>query len=294
MATLIKIDKNGTKYWKDDCCPRCGGSGRLPEFAGIDNGRCFRCGGSGISETTWKEYTAEYRKILDDRRIARAKKKAAGYNESFLKKNGFSEDGHTWIVMGNTYDIKDELKEAGAHFNNLLLWHFDHEPQGHDSVMLSVDDVCDLDYAERYSWKVYSDVVEMVSKLQEEYKKAHTPDSTSEFVGEIGQRITVDIVEHRTVTFESHFGWQSITMAIHIMKDASGNVFTWKTQNGLGWDVRVDARNHPDPEGDYYMWHRIENDEHFFITGTVKEHSEYQGEKQTVLTRCKIKEGGAR
>ena len=282
---LIKIDKNGTKYWQDDCCPRCGGTGRLPEFERVNDGVCFLCGGSGIHESTWKEYTAEYRKILDDRRRARALKKSAEYNQKFLADKGFSEDGRTWLVMGNTYGIKDELKSAGARFNNLLLWHFDHDPDGYDTTEISVDDVCDRDYAERYSWKAYSDVVEFVSDLQDKYAAEHKPASTSDFVGEVGKRITVEIVESRTVSFKQHFGWKDTTMNIHIMKDASGNVFTWKSQNYLGWD---------EPRGNFLYWHEIERDEHFFITGTVKEHSVYQDEKQTVLTRCKIKKGGAR
>ena len=58
------------------------------------------------------------------------------------------------------------------------------------------------------------------------------------------------------------------------MKDAAGNVYTWKTANNIGYE---------DAEG---VWQKPEE---FTIKGTVKEHSEYRGEKQTVLTRCKAK-----
>ena len=229
MATLIKIDKNGSKHFSGMVkCDRCGGDGMYkwgamingrPQYAGV----CFKCDGAGKVMSTWIERTPEYQAKLDAMREKRQAKKQAEY----------------------------EAKQAEIE-------------------------------AKREAERLEKERIEAERK------------AISQYVGEVGKRITVEIVEHRTVTFESHFGWQSITMAIHIMKDASGNVFTWKTQNGLGWDVRVDARNHPDPNGDYYMWHGIEKDEHFFITGTVKEHSDYQGEKQTVLTRCKIKEGGAR
>ena len=115
-------------------------------------------------------------------------------------------------------------------------------------------------------------------KAAEEARKA-----ISQCVGEIGQRITIEIVEHYTATFESHIGWKEVLMRIHVMRDASGNVYTWKTQNTLGYDESNDQ---------YIRWHSIQEDEHFLLTGTIKDHSEYKGEKQTVLTRCKVK-GGA-
>lgn len=103
----------------------------------------------------------------------------------------------------------------------------------------------------------------------------------SQYQSEVGKRITVKMVKHRTVSFESHFGWKTVYMNIHIMKDANGNVYTWKTQNSLGYEGE-DERGH-------YTYRGIESDEAFTIVGTVKEHKEYGGEKQTVLTRCKIK-----
>lgn len=46
--------------------------------------------------------------------------------------------------------------------------------------------------------------------------------------------------------------------------DKNGNVLVWKT----GYQDME--------EGKFYT-----------VTGTIKEHNEYSGEKQTVLTRCK-------
>lgn len=75
------------------------------------------------------------------------------------------------------------------------------------------------------------------------------------------------------------------------MKDASGNTYTWNTENGLGYDVETDSKHYymMDEKGRKWEWHNVEDDEEFMITGTVKEHKEYDGVKQTVLTRCKIK-----
>lgn len=58
--TLIRTDKNGTKYYESDVCPKCGGSGQLPCYYYNRGGVCFKCDGSGLFTHIIKEYTAEY------------------------------------------------------------------------------------------------------------------------------------------------------------------------------------------------------------------------------------------
>lgn len=113
------------------------------------------------------------------------------------------------------------------------------------------------------------------ARIAEEKRKAEEAQKAiSQYQGEVGKKITVKIVDAHTATFETHFGYGTQYMNIHIMKDADGNVYTWKTQNGIGWYDENDE------------W---QSDDEFTIIGTIKGHSEYKGEKQTVLTRCKIK-----
>lgn len=83
MATLIRVDRNGTKYWQGLVkCERCGGlglyatgveNGRL-RITSVDNGVCWECGGSGKIKSEWKEYTPEYEAKLEARRQARHEK----------------------------------------------------------------------------------------------------------------------------------------------------------------------------------------------------------------------------
>jgi hypothetical protein len=56
------------------------------------------------------------------------------------------------------------------------------------------------------------------------------------------------------------------TTFFHVMRDDNGNSLVWRSSS------------HSYGEGDKYA-----------LTGTVKEHGEYKGEPQTVLTRCKCK-----
>lgn len=85
----------------------------------------------------------------------------------------------------------------------------------------------------------------------------------SQHVGTIGDKITFDAEYAYCGFFRTQFG----TTWVHTFKDANGNKYVWKTSNSL---------------------HTLNGGDHITITGTVKEHSEYKDEKQTVLTRCKI------
>lgn len=86
MANLIKIDKNGTKYWEGFTeCPRCSGVGIYyigtvngrPQPSWVDEGICFQCGGSGKVIGKWKEYTPEYEAKLEAQRAKRRAKAEA-------------------------------------------------------------------------------------------------------------------------------------------------------------------------------------------------------------------------
>lgn len=72
---LIRIDRNGTKYWADDTCKRCGGAGQRSEwyYTGLT---CYECGGTGHSAPRMeKEYTPEYAAVLKERRDNREARK---------------------------------------------------------------------------------------------------------------------------------------------------------------------------------------------------------------------------
>lgn len=115
----------------------------------------------------------------------------------------------------------------------------------------------------------------------------------SEWMGQIKKKLTVRIVSHKTIQYEVQYGYYPTLKNIHIMKDAEGNVYKWSTENGLEYLEEVDSESKhyymSDEDGHKWDYHFIEDDEAFTITGTVKEHTEYEGVKQTVLTRCKVK-----
>ena len=79
-ATLIKIDRNGSKHYEGEIvCDRCNGRGwfatgscngqLVPSH--VDNGVCWKCHGAGKVHGKWIERTPEYQAKLDAKRKAK-------------------------------------------------------------------------------------------------------------------------------------------------------------------------------------------------------------------------------
>jgi hypothetical protein len=93
---LIKVDRNGTKYWDvTDVCPRCGGRGDYI-LGGLNYGVCFDCGGNGKKQYTVKEYTPEHEAKLEAARIKRQEKRLAKWDadhaEEIAKRKAEAEE----------------------------------------------------------------------------------------------------------------------------------------------------------------------------------------------------------
>ena len=85
-------------------------------------------------------------------------------------------------------------------------------------------------------------------------------EGTSEFVGEIGERIELTLTVTRAIEIENSYGHHMM----HIMEDDCGNVYVWTTA-AKSW-----------PEGTVKT-----------IRGTIKDHRTYKNTKQTVLKNCR-------
>lgn len=107
----------------------------------------------------------------------------------------------------------------------------------------------------------YNRYLEGVERKAAIDKQNQTEKVLSQYVGEVGQRIDVEVDSIVCVTtFESAYG---LTHLYKIL-DTNGNVYVWYASNG----VDVDAVKK--------------------LKGTVKGHDKYNGVKQTQLTRCKV------
>jgi hypothetical protein len=85
----------------------------------------------------------------------------------------------------------------------------------------------------------------------------------SSWVGEVGERIDLDVTVEGVFYFEGRYGTTSIVK----MRDTDGNVLTWFKSGYMDQDERGNR---------------------FALRGTVKKHDVYREVNQTVLTRCKM------
>lgn len=257
MATLIRIDRNGTKYFSEDRCPKCNGSGTIT-WSNLDAGRCWLCGGSGKHTHSWKEYTPEYAKKLAERRLEKVRKAAPEQNRKFRQSIGLNDDGSAWIVI-NEYAKSADMKPLGARWTPRLGWFFKEEHDG--TFYMSGDDLGE--YQINGLWSFKPDIEKVIA----EKRTALLPKSNSEYIGNVGEKLdTVAVFDHEA-RFETHFTYYGETVCILTFK-AGDNTIVWKTSS----------------------YNALEKGKKYRVRGTVKEHSEYRGDKQTVLTRCKIEE----
>lgn len=124
-AKLIKIDRNGTKYFHDWTCPRCGGAGRSDNWWRTGY-TCHECGGTGKRRKPKlvKEYTPEYAAKLDARRAAKQaaveidegdlRRRADEAKRNAYKRAGFAADGTSYVYQGDTYQHRAAFRKAGA------------------------------------------------------------------------------------------------------------------------------------------------------------------------------------
>lgn len=268
---LDKVDRNGTHYYTNNRCPKCGGDKYISYYNHVDGGVCFLCGGTGIHPTKVVVRTEEYAAKLDAKRLEKARKTAGARNAEYLHRQGFSADGKTWVVMGETYTRRGELKSAGCKWNPEFGWHFDHEVTGFDTVMVSIDDRIpswddSTDLIGQYSadgtlYFIPSEFIQdYVKSLREQYVADHVP--KTEYFGNVGDKVELTLTLTHIGGYDTMYGFTSV----YTFVDADGHQFVWKT--GCYLDQS---------EGSTLT-----------VRGTIKAHSEYHGTRQTELTRCKV------
>lgn len=173
---------------------------------------------------------------------------------------GFSK-GYITIFKGNTYALLDWFRESPAHYHNLFGWYFISDeplpaiiPEGIKPVELRWEDVS----------LSGEDALKPDSAIKEHIESLIYEPTGSEFQGEVGDRIDRTLTVTKVIDLETGYYGPS---TFHLFIDEAGNEYSWITSSK-----------------------RLEEGETYAIRGTVKEHKVYHNSKQTVLTRCVIKE----
>lgn len=239
------------------------------------NGVCFQCGGSGVIRKEVRLYTeSEYNAAQKASERAKAKREedAAAKKEKLMaeseknmkewwSKNGIGEDGLIWIVTGDTYAIKDRLKELGCRFSPVLKWYSPvaiDVPEGYGLMSIAFDEV--------YEWQPLMNCAYFFENAQQKVEKKLQElagPSKSEYVGTVGERLrNITAIYSSTRGFEGRYGYTFI----HTFYQGD-NCLVWFTTKEL-----------PLEKGDVVD-----------LTGTIKGFEEFRGVKTTQLNRCIVK-----
>lgn len=272
----IRTDKNGTKIYHDYTCPRCGGAGGSDKWA-FTGWTCYECGGTGERHDKpeiIKVYTPEYRAKLDERNRIRWEKQRAKKAEEFkanlsdhIQQKGFNADGKLYVAVGDTFSIKDQLREAGAKWKpHLNSWVFTEAPTEFATVELTAEECLVFHYED--GWCDWSHEVNFKELIQSKLPKEDVV--VSEYVGAIGDKLDAQVTFIKYFSYErnAYRGWGTELVRIYKFLDANGNILIWNTT----------------------AWLEVEEGKQYQLTGSIAEHKEYAGDKQTILKRCKIKE----
>ena len=189
----------------------------------------------------------EYKKYYGETNLEQAKQ---SQKDAF----GFI-DGFITIIKGDSYPFKNFLKAEGAKYSKLWGWYFGSQ-QDVPQLAATLEAV-------RLDWELVGQengLLKSESIVKAEVAKLLYEPSASKFVGEVGDRIEVDVVVKRAVPIENYYG-----SIIFTFEDEDKNVYVWKTT--------------PRP---------IEVGSKIKLRGTIKAHNIYKEVEQTILTRCII------
>lgn len=117
----------------------------------------------------------------------------------------------------------------------------------HNMILICGEDYIKVDY------------IGYAASLVSLYQRENEVKSEGQFVGKVGDKITVTVTCIMVKTIQGQF-----TSHLHKFTDKQGNLYVWFSSS-----VRLE-------EGKVYN-----------LSGALKEHKSYYGEKQNVLTRCK-------
>lgn len=178
---------------------------------------------------------------------------------------------------------RQENKEA---VKNMLAWL---EIQKANSQYISnLQIVCKKDYAEFRDMGLLASLPSAYFKAMETEKERLEREarkdnfSTSKYVGKVGDKIQLSsVIITKVAVYETQYGFT------HIFKilDTNGNIYVWKASKGC--EIREVSKT--DKLGNVHTHDEGIPIENFIaLKGTIKAHTEYNGELQTELTRCKV------
>ena len=272
--TLIRTDKNGTRYYRFTCpCAKCNGRGYIDYYKHVEAGVCFDCNGTGLYEGTEKVYTEEYLEKKAKMAEKREEKRRAEWTpEKELAKMGYGPEIGIVINARGEIDYGDDFKWLTRHADCRYVCHavlasvgnLQLAAAGYQILPVRWSELLDADYENcRLTWKDHGAASALMAHT---YSYPPKPKYESDYVGAEGEKVELTLRLVKVGGYDTFFAGRETYVSVYTFEDENHNKLVWKTQKGIDGEVC----------------------DFFKVKGTVKEHSEYRGEKQTVLTRCKV------
>lgn len=167
---------------------------------------------------------------------------------------GFTK-GYITIFAGETYAALEWFRYSPARFHKLFGWYFTSTEELPQDVPSCIE-------PKQLLWtKVAKDDNTLLpdAAVLAAVNELIYPPSTSQFIGEVGERIERVLTVKRAIPIEGNYA----PSTMHVMIDEESNEFVWVTS----------ART-------------LEQGMIYNVRGTVKAHKVYQRTRQTYLTRC--------
>lgn len=183
-------------------------------------------------------------------------------NVNAWSRMGLASDGSAWIVK-NKFAKAVDMKPLKARWNPDFGWYF--KEKHDDTFYMSATDLGSFD--SDGIWHLADNIYRIIDKIRESF----IPKTDSNYIGDVGQYVSLDdAIFTSCKSFKSSFnGYSYDTVYVYIFKvNDDKDTVIWKT----GQDIDFE-------DGKFYT-----------IKGKVKDHNEYCGDKQTILTRCKVSE----
>lgn len=220
--------------WQD--CHRCGGAGGSPHWR-PEGGVCFKCWGRRGETRALPIYT----QARLDKLVATAEKRAAKRAEKAAAEEATAQaaiEAKVEAFKAAHGDLLEKMFRFGGNLSS---------PNGF---------LADL----HRKATQYGELTER--QIEAAWDAIHREEAkgVSTYIGEIGERLDLQVTIERVTGYETQWGWTSVVT----MRDAAGNAIVSK--------------------GSF----SAEQGDELSIRATVKEHTPYGGEKQTVVQRVKV------
>lgn len=124
-----------------------------------------------------------------------------------------------------------------------------------------------LPYIDYKHFALIASLISYYFKDLQRKAKEELASASTNFVGEIGDKVTVNIKSIQALYSKSNgfYSYYAASSTVYKILDTKGNIYIWDTSKNQ--DELLNATQ---------------------LVGTIKNHNIFKGEKQTIITRCKV------